>query len=55
MKRKFFLAAVILSLGLCLAGCYSSDDNGELSTVPVTNNPHVIGDSAKGGMPGIPH
>lgn len=35
--------AVVLILAFCLAGCYSvAPDEGHISTVPVTNNHHVM-------------
>ena len=43
---------LILSL-LVLAGCFQSyNDDDDLRTVPVTNNPHVVPNYGS-GMPGI--
>jgi len=43
---------VILFASLLLASCYRMPDEGEVSVIPMTNNPHVTG-QASGGMPGI--
>ena len=39
---------ILLSL---LASCYQIHSDDDLRTVPTTNNPHLIQDSNKGGMP----
>ncbi len=51
MKR----VVTILFLALGLAGCYRvAPDEGEISTVPVTNNPNAMpGPMKSGGMPSV--
>jgi hypothetical protein len=42
MKGKYFKTLVVLVF-LTLAGCYRlAPGEGEISTVPVTNNPHAL-------------
>jgi len=42
---------LLLSL-LFVTGCYRMPEEGEVSVIPMTNNPNVTGQST-GGMPGI--
>jgi len=48
---------VLLLLALCVSGCYrpSSGEEGELRTVPVTNNPHLVPQKKEGSVPAIPY
>lgn len=42
-------------LGLCIlaGGCLQTHLDDDLRVVPVTNNPHIIQDPHRGGMPGV--
>ena len=50
MIKKSFLLLGLLALTACAE---VDNDNDELQTVPVTNNPQLIPGSS-GGLPGIP-
>jgi len=47
MKRLFFLALIALT------GCFQTyNEDDELRTIPITNNPYVVPNHG-GGLPGI--
>lgn len=50
--KKMMMVTLFASL-VSLGGCFqvSNTDDGDFRTVPVTNNPHVSGESKHMGMP----
>ncbi len=47
------MKALLLSVLLLASSCYRMPANDEYSTIPVTNNPDLTGDT--GATPGLPN
>jgi hypothetical protein len=47
MRYLLFLLSLFF-----LSSCYRMPEEGEVSVIPMTNNPHLTGQPA-GGMPGV--
>ena len=55
MKKVLTLLGLFVIL-VTFSGCYgeASDDEQDLRTIPVTNNPHVIPNYGGSTLPGMP-
>ena len=52
-KNRFSLLLIAIALSLASTSCiYRVPDDDEVSLIPNTNNPQVIGDKAQGMVPG---
>ncbi|MGR3951737.1 MAG: hypothetical protein QRY74_02310 [Chlamydia sp.] len=53
-KKNFFrLLLTMLSIALLSQGCYRMPDEGEVSVVPITNNPSVTRQTSSPLLPGF--